>query len=197
MPSATLPSPANFRWHWTWTPEGDTLTPAAQRWRVCPFAAPPLGRLMDRLWPVAYASSMHFTISDAPLRWKKAADMDACAGVSVSARMTGAHAPTLAACPTACFFLSWPFSRYRHALIRECPPERCHPSSLVPEVLNSCFEVLLLPLRPFPPLVHAGCLLVVLFLPDAVCLFVRSASWLAPPPPAKGEQMPGWIPCAT
>ena len=95
------------------------------------------------------------------------------------------------------FFLSWPFSRYRHALIRECPPERCHPSSLVPEVLNSCFEVLLLPLRPFPPLVHAGCLLVVLFLPDAVCLFVRSASWLAPPPPAKGEQMPGWIPCAT
>ena len=87
-------------------------------------------------------------VTDADLRWHRAEDIDACAGVKAPRNWCITLPLSQRVQPGVYTLMAT--SRYRDALVRHLPPAepRVYPP-LVPDILTSCFDVLLLPPRPF------------------------------------------------
>ena len=87
-------------------------------------------------------------VTDADLRWHRAEDIDACAGVKAPHNWCIMLPLSQRVQPGVCTLMA--MSRYRDALVRHLPPaEPLVYPPLVPHILTSCFDVLLLPPRPF------------------------------------------------
>ena len=88
------------------------------------------------------------TVTDADLRWHRAEDIDACAGVTAPHNWCIVLPLSQRVQPGVYTLMA--MSRYRDALVRHAPPAEPRVyQPLVPELLTSCFDVLILPPRPF------------------------------------------------
>ena len=90
---------------------------------------------------------MHAVTAD-DLRWHRAESIDACAGVTAPHNWCIMLPLSQRVQPGVYTLMA--LSRYRDALVRHAPPAEpwVYPP-LIPEVLTSCFDVLVLPARPF------------------------------------------------
>ena len=90
---------------------------------------------------------MHVVTAD-DLRWHRAESIDACAGVTAPHNWCIMLPLSQRVQPGVYTLMA--LSRYRDALVRHAPPAEpwVYPP-LIPEVLTSCFDVLVLPARPF------------------------------------------------
>ena len=108
---------------------------------------------------------IHVVTAD-DLRWHRAEGIDACAGVTAPHNWCIMLPLSQRVQPGVYTLMA--LSRYRDALVRHAPPAEpwVYPP-LVPEILTSCFDVLILPPRPFrteKPLTQDAFHLVSLFL---------------------------------
>ena len=149
-----------------------------------PSGGPPSGPSSQ---PVsAERSGIHHTLMHAvtadDLRWHRAKGIDACAGATAPQNWCIMLPLSQRVQPGVYTLMA--LSRYRDVLVRRAPPAEpwVHPP-LIPEVLTSCFDVLVLPARPFrtaKPLTQDAFHMVSLFLQKPRAM--RESRWPWRPP---------------